>query len=1442
MAKHIDDFNDLLIDVDNYQKPKIKKKQPVREKTIRKSEFGEQTEKLLLDVSSIVQAVDEQKTLNSSFAYKDASGNVVVNINGKNYIYKNGVLVDPDTGEVHQLSEFDNLPDINGILHSQFIFGDHKGIVIDKDGNITDMFGRRLSDTEAKYMNGNVIRKAIDENGNPYYVDSFGHRSSNLDDLINPTWTRHVDPATGRVYYTNEFGDEISEETYNQIKDSSNVWIKTKNGYKNVATGEISKDRPNSIYHSDEKGVLRDKDGNSYTKVVKPDGTVVYVDKDGNEYTEDEMRSMGAVYHTTDADGNSVYIYRDENGNIIYETKDGKFIKNADGSFTNINTGETVSKDAFSVADDPFIKSVQTAMGDGFVTENADGTKTYTIGGKTFTSGDDGLFYDENGNAYTTKALGLDSESKIRTGGVGLDLNDGKAHQFIDENGNVCFVDENGNVYHMDENGNLVDENGNILDAKKAKALMERAKANDAGTSRKFTDKDGNEYYIDKDGNVYRVDKDGNLVDEHGNVVNAKRVAKIMNEAVEVGGSSNHYVDENGVEHYVDENGNVYTVDKDGNLVDKNGNILSKELADKIKNGEGITLGEPDSEGRTWFKDADGNMFYEKDGVLYNADGTIASKENTDKFLGNAFKKTVDKDGNVWYEDEDGNKYYKKDGVLYNEDGTVASKDIQKALGDDGSDVVTGTHGSYTVSTDADGNELYTDKDGNVFRKNADGTFTDVSTGQTYTPDEMGIQTPRIVTDKEGRTIVTDKDGNTYIKGEDGYFYDKNGKKVSAGQLGLEYDTSVGFVTSTGEVLVPDENGMIEHNGFTFNGENWFDKDGNIIDPESIGLTKGKIGKTKSGEYFIKTKDPTTGEEALTFSNGETFVYDAASGQYVNEGGVTLQDEGIIFEDPDDTKKYGLHFTDKGDRKVEMSDSWRSASSKRDVQATEDNIQDYKAKQKKERAFLLPHEAIKRVDSLGYSYSKSKLLIIILACMLGIFLYCRFLDIMFVQTVLIMLISVFLVPTTVYFSFAKKFQQSRFDDVNAYMEQSLYSFRVNRNIEQTLRDLQPQFVDSQLRDDIVKADKYILDPPDEILEDFSSQTLYKNALNIIADDFDCVKIRLIHKFMISVSEYGGNFDETLEMLLSDRAAWEIRQREIQARRKNKFKNVLMSIIMSLVLLGIFAKTIPSQYDISTSGLVNWSYVGVFIAEFLCYVKASRLSLVDPLKEQTDDPKSEIKAYNKITNWDDEKEHKKAVKWALMFLIGTIVMTIIVRNAIVSAVLLVLTVVVFNSDKIDFNLTYDKLIKAINLRYPAWIVDLALLLQNKSVQASIAESYDDAPMVLQPELEKMMYALSDNPDGSEPYMNFFGEFKLRNIQSAMKMLYSIAQGTGGDIQKQLAGAIERNNELLAISENEAADKNMAGLAGMFLTPVVIGSVQLMADLLAFLMITISSIQF
>jgi hypothetical protein len=69
---------------------------------------------------------------------------------------------------------------------------------------------------------------------------------------------------------------------------------------------------------------------------------------------------------------------------------------------------------------------------------------------------------------------------------------------------------------------------------------------------------------------------------------------------------------------------------------------------------------------------------------------------------------------------------------------------------------------------------------------------------------------------------------------------------------------------------------------------------------------------------------------------------------------------------------------------------------------------------------------------------------------------------------------------------------------------------------------------------------------------------------------------------------------------------------------------------------------------------------------------------------------------------------------------------------------------------------------------------------------------------------------------------------------MKMLYSIQAGTGGDSDTQISDIIERNNQMLEVTERKIADNAMAALDAQFLMPLLITGAKLMVDMMVFLL--------
>ena len=139
-------------------------------------------------------------------------------------------------------------------------------------------------------------------------------------------------------------------------------------------------------------------------------------------------------------------------------------------------------------------------------------------------------------------------------------------------------------------------------------------------------------------------------------------------------------------------------------------------------------------------------------------------------------------------------------------------------------------------------------------------------------------------------------------------------------------------------------------------------------------------------------------------------------------------------------------------------------------------------------------------------------------------------------------------------------------------------------------------------------------------------------------------------------------------------------------------------------------------------------------------------------------------------------------------------------------------------------------RGIQMVFPRWLMEVSLLLQSENVQVAIMKSYEDAPKLLQPELKILIERLRLHPTEMEPYLSFLQDYPLPEIQSAMKMLYSISEGTGGNASSQIADIIRRNQVLLNKAERMKNEDALAGMYALFLAPQLTGAMKLLTDML------------
>ena len=149
-------------------------------------------------------------------------------------------------------------------------------------------------------------------------------------------------------------------------------------------------------------------------------------------------------------------------------------------------------------------------------------------------------------------------------------------------------------------------------------------------------------------------------------------------------------------------------------------------------------------------------------------------------------------------------------------------------------------------------------------------------------------------------------------------------------------------------------------------------------------------------------------------------------------------------------------------------------------------------------------------------------------------------------------------------------------------------------------------------------------------------------------------------------------------------------------------------------------------------------------------------------------------------------------------------------------------------------------KELSKYFPDWIREVAINLQNDTVQSAIENSYDNSPFILQRPIRKLLLDFEKYPVGIEPYDNLLKEFDLDEIKSSMKMFYSINELGKEQSDQQINSILDRNNKLAGHAE-EMKNQDHIGAASMLASiPLIVGVVKIMIDMVLMIMVFTTSI--
>ena len=500
-------------------------------------------------------------------------------------------------------------------------------------------------------------------------------------------------------------------------------------------------------------------------------------------------------------------------------------------------------------------------------------------------------------------------------------------------------------------------------------------------------------------------------------------------------------------------------------------------------------------------------------------------------------------------------------------------------------------------------------------------------------------------------------------------------------------------------------------------------------------------------------------------------------------------------------------------------------------------VEDVQYQKQKEKTF----ERLRRYDK---QFTKSKMRQTYLIAALGVFalsLAFQFIRITlnpfhvmikWIPLICIFAACLYVAPRIMLALAEDRYEENKFQETTSYIEQMLYSFRRNSKILASLKDTLLLFPEGEMHDAIEEAIHHIQ-------TSMSDGNVYEEALDLIEEKYECRRVKSLHRYLVRVEGVGGDHDMGVHALINDRRLWMDRIDEFKKEKKSIIKEVIISTIFSSVVSVITLYMLPSYVEAPLHPVIQ-GYATFYIIANLFNIKATIHRLILRINDISDEEhdKAMVRKLNWYKNYNIKTEQRKAIPVAG---IGLFIAAVGFFTKIWVALGMGVFIAAFSyfiQPRTKYRNAKKSIINEIEIVFPDWLLELALLLQTDNLHVALEKTIDDSPLIIREELQKLSDGIIINPTEVEPFMEFFDYLPLGNIHSSMKLLYSIGEFGSIDEQKQIAELIERN----AILMNKAEEhKNQGRLSRVFMlkfVPMGTSAVKMIVDMGVFLIIFIS----
>lgn len=376
--------------------------------------------------------------------------------------------------------------------------------------------------------------------------------------------------------------------------------------------------------------------------------------------------------------------------------------------------------------------------------------------------------------------------------------------------------------------------------------------------------------------------------------------------------------------------------------------------------------------------------------------------------------------------------------------------------------------------------------------------------------------------------------------------------------------------------------------------------------------------------------------------------------------------------------------------------------------------------------------------------------------------------------------------------------ESAYVQVATYLEQLLCSYRRLGHAGKALSDCCLLFEESSPMKCAISQAEHILHTGEGVVDG----SLLSAAFSAIEERFDSRRMRIIHRFICNGEKTGAESGRSADILLEDLELWKNRTKIYESKKRFIKIECLIATILAMMLCYVSRLLTPEElgFDLADGMIYQLSTVGVFLL-FLWLI---------------------THLWKKLTgSWLDEKgfteeaqyEHQKKLYGMLRGEASTL----------------------------SRHMAKKILSRYVKEEFSYWLLLVTLYLQTESGYQALRYSAGAVEGVFRLELEQLIEEIYDSPRSLEPYLNFFSPLAIPEVQSGMKILYSVNTNGYEDSKKQLDFLVAQNNRLMDKNESYHHSNKMAGMSMLKQLPMVLSCLKLLIDLVNLLAVTMGSFQ-